>query len=361
MTPKKEESSFSIEADNRTAKCSELCVWRSVALISVVIGGLFVTGISFYFFAVAKCGTSTSGHTVSVTQGEPLMLSHRNKAKIEYCSVQTPVLHNVSELHHSRQNESMDTLKADNEILKVKVLGNRCDVYLDSVMMKHNGVWTFFVGLSRKYFERNRYTYNVSVVENEELLFSTTARAYKENLNTLHMITSFHLTKSNRTGAIKPHTMSFSPSSTATTFSIPSNTVYRNCPFEWTMYKNGCYKLFNNNVYIEREEASNICKDEASYLASIKSINEQKFVSNYIRVHEPEKKIWIGGRKYDVWKWDEGDEFDYTNWYPHEPNNGVDCIYMNHLKNYSWHDASCGADGRRWGIFVFLCKKPVPY
>ena len=104
-----------------------------------------------------------------------------------------------------------------------------------------------------------------------------------------------------------------------------------------------------------------MCKEHAANLSSIHSLYEQLYISNYVSVHNPNKKIWIGGKKnsIEIWTWDEDNkkQFNYTNWHKMEPDSGENCMYLNHLTNYSWHDANCGTEGKRWGISLFLCKK----
>ena len=133
------------------------------------------------------------------------------------------------------------------------------------------------------------------------------------------------------------------------------------CPNEWREFLGNCYKLYENSIYMEREEASKTCFEANSKLSSILSSDEQLFISNYARAQNPNKKVWVGGKRnsMNIWKWNENDqtEFNYTKWHQLEPDSGMNCMYLNHLTNYSWHDASCGTEGKRWGILLLLCKK----
>ncbi|XP_031417445.2 ladderlectin-like [Clupea harengus] len=82
-------------------------------------------------------------------------------------------------------------------------------------------------------------------------------------------------------------------------------------------------------------ESERHCVAMGGNLASVHSIDEYSFIQDLIREHtDGTPRTWIGG--YDavqegLWFWSDGSRFDYTNWYPGEPNNSGSehCIEMN--------------------------------
>ena len=151
----------------------------------------------------------------------------------------------------------------------------------------------------------------------------------------------------------------FLPNKHKTVAQITKSSSDKLCHGNWFTYSTNCYKVFRNSTYVERLQASNICQEHDSSLSSILSIEEHSFISNLMTVKSPDKKVWIGGKKFhDQWIWDEGSNFVYTNWYRNEPTSGENCMYLHHGKNYAWQDASCGIEGKRWAVSAFLCKTP---
>ena len=100
------------------------------------------------------------------------------------------------------------------------------------------------------------------------------------------------------------------------------------------------------------------------HLASITS----EAVNAYIfeeKKKRPLANVWIGGSDKEiesVWKWTDGSPWNFTNWYPGQPNKrgGQDCL--RHLGDTNrWDDATCNRDhhfvcsqtlGSGVGIFV---------
>lgn len=52
------------------------------------------------------------------------------------------------------------------------------------------------------------------------------------------------------------------------------------CPASWTQSGNNCYKLFTSGTK-DWNNAQNICKNQGSFLASIKTSQENDFLSNF--------------------------------------------------------------------------------
>ena len=361
-----------------------LCLWRLFAIATFVIAVFIITAIVIYFLTLSDCETPDSFQTVTVKQGEKFMIIHQSQEKVNYCSVKTPSSMLEPHVQYSvLLNETNGVLGVDNERVKILVLGKRCYVTVEKAMRKDSGQWEFFVEIGIKYHKQNRRLYNVSVIGDQiphnksqakyierHAQFSNTA---KKKSSTSHTRVYYPQSSTLTTQVYYPK----SSPSTTTLYStllpmLPfisnkntstSYTADRICPPEWAEFSGNCYKIFENSIYMEREEASRVCYGADSYLSSISSSEEQLFISNYASVQNPDKKVWVGGRKnsLDIWKWEENTkrEFNYTNWYQAEPDSGMNCMYLNHLTNYSWHDASCGTEGKRWGISLLLCKKSI--
>ena len=333
----------------------ELCAWKCATIASIIVGVFALAGfIIFHIFTVSNCEAQVPSvvQMVSVNNGEKIVLFHENIVKIESCSVKTPFSEIKPALNLSKRDQDSNELEFDDGRVIIAISGNRCEINIRKAMMKDKGQWEFFIGSGKYVFERTRHLCNVSV-QNMPLAVTTAKNLYTQE--------SVRISSTEKTIVptnIEPMDAAF----ILTTFTktLAQSTIYRNCPFGWNMFTSHCYKLFDNSVYIEREEASRFCQKESSYLSSIHSREEQRFIASYVRVQYPKKKVWIGGTlQTKRWKWDDGQWFGYTNWHINEPNSEVRCMYLNHLNNYSWHDASCGTEGKRWAISIFLCKKPV--
>ena len=332
---------------------SVLCYWKFATLASVLIGALALTGMIVYFVTIHQCQIPTVYHTSNVKIGEQFTLSHKNALKIQYCSFKTPFSEIQEVFHNSSQDEEVGILTIEDGRVQSRVSGTRCIVTVTKAMLEDEGLWKFYVGTSsNKYFERTRHFYNISVLNTP--IASIPAR----NISRVKDITFSATTKNSLSTPADSEGTTNTPE-TITNSTHKSND-YTKCSSEWSIFANYCYKLFDNNVYIERKEAARICKSKKSYLSSINSLEEQIFVLNFVSQKYPAKKVWLGGvQTRDIWMWDDGKVFDYTNWYLKEPDSVKRCMYMNHLTKYAWHDASCGADGKRWGISILLCKKPI--
>ena len=136
------------------------------------------------------------------------------------------------------------------------------------------------------------------------------------------------------------------------------------CPSSWKVYENNCYKLFFKEESVTRNEASRACSGYASKLAWIHSSNEQDFITNY-RAESVANigYLWLGGNgkrgleKTAKWTWDDGTEFNFTNWRAgEEAATDGNCMYL-HSDN-KWYDARCGPNGSTWNIRRYICKKP---
>jgi len=123
------------------------------------------------------------------------------------------------------------------------------------------------------------------------------------------------------------------------------------CPAGWKMFNGRCYGS-PENKRLSWEAAELHCQNwlSGAHLASVHSPEEQAFiVDNY------PKHIWLGGTDISqegTWDWTDGTPFDYSDWYPGEPNNhggNQDCL--SERKEHKWDDDGCEKEQ------FFLCKK----
>ena len=143
------------------------------------------------------------------------------------------------------------------------------------------------------------------------------------------------------------------------------------CPDKtWSKYEKHCYHLLTdkNNMSSCRQE----CVQLGGDLASIHSLEENKFISNLISKRPPRhglgkgntgKNTWIGG-KYsqgqEKFIWFDQSEWDFVNWSSGYP--GIDyneekwsCVFLGYdLQNLDkWYNGMCDWDDNTFDCF---CK-----
>ncbi len=97
------------------------------------------------------------------------------------------------------------------------------------------------------------------------------------------------------------------------------------------------------------DDAIKTCKqeDQTSNLVSIRSLQEQEFLSKYLFVtHEVKDAIWIGlTNNTNKFKWNDGTEFSFTNWADKSPTKqiGNNCVQIvpEHSSRGKWVDEPC--------------------
>ena len=119
------------------------------------------------------------------------------------------------------------------------------------------------------------------------------------------------------------------------------------CESGWTEFERACYKFAYNGL--SWPSAKDACLSQDAHLTSVHSDDEQQFIESIILSNS--LPTWIGGKleTFDF-QWEDGSEFDYTNWDSSEPNYDGNCIIMS-LTNYKWYDYDCTSLG------FFVCKK----
>jgi hypothetical protein len=116
------------------------------------------------------------------------------------------------------------------------------------------------------------------------------------------------------------------------------------------------YKVFDLNM--TWEEAKDYCEELGGHLAVITSPEEQELVYPLIADGEYEG-YWLGASVYDgEWGWITGEDFDYTNWEPWEPNESEDDMHMQMYRDDgcwddTWNDGDHGSGIQDHG---FICE-----
>ena len=106
------------------------------------------------------------------------------------------------------------------------------------------------------------------------------------------------------------------------------------------------------------EEAKDYCEELGGHLAVITSPEEQELVYPLIADGEYEG-YWLGASVYDgEWGWITGEDFDYTNWEPWEPNESEDDMHMQMYRDDgcwddTWNDGDHGSGIQDHG---FICE-----
>ncbi len=101
--------------------------------------------------------------------------------------------------------------------------------------------------------------------------------------------------------------------------------------------------------------ANQICESNGGYLACIGSQEENAYLANILTL----QSAWIGlqdGDNDGQFTWSCGDDLDYTNWYPGQPNNyngNQECVEM--LNNGQWNDQY------PYYMLEFIMEKPCSF
>jgi len=123
-----------------------------------------------------------------------------------------------------------------------------------------------------------------------------------------------------------------------------------------------CYQVVMQKL--SWKDANKKCKsiagsDDAS-LASIKSHQDQTFISGYLKSLNNLNRnspLWIGLSNMNAnsrFEWTDGTPVGYTNWNVGEPNNShsaEDCVELQGEFDYLWNDYECQME------LLFVCQK----
>lgn len=94
------------------------------------------------------------------------------------------------------------------------------------------------------------------------------------------------------------------------------------------------YKVFD--IGMTWSAANSYCQSLGGHLATITSVDEEKTVTDLIKSGS-KNFYWLGGKKVNgIWTWITGENWNYTNWCPYEPNSawsGEDSLTMYRVQN----------------------------
>ena len=110
------------------------------------------------------------------------------------------------------------------------------------------------------------------------------------------------------------------------------------------------YSAFDSKVLWNN--AVELCSEMGGHLATVANANEQEFVRTLVNGFGDTS--WLGGSDYEeegTWIWITGEEWNYTNWDPGEPNNqGGNQDYLCIYTNGRWDDGSNGS------VMPYICE-----
>lgn len=121
------------------------------------------------------------------------------------------------------------------------------------------------------------------------------------------------------------------------------------CPPFWFSFNDCCYKYVGSRLKWADAELN--CVSQGANLVSIRSLQENSFVSALIKNFDPlQGHTWIGlsdSHKEQAWMWSDGSRVNFQHWCPGEPNNlhnNENCAQTNFCdlkKSSKWNDENC--------------------
>ncbi|XP_041036056.1 CD209 antigen-like protein E isoform X3 [Carcharodon carcharias] len=135
-------------------------------------------------------------------------------------------------------------------------------------------------------------------------------------------------------------------------------TVFRNCseslcPSGWKIHNQHCYRFSTDKV--NWESAKQQCESQNSHLIIINTEQEQNFIKKSIENNPGDYWIGLTDRESEGnWKWVDGTQVSFTQWYEGEPNNSKGNENCAIIRRTDWNDVSCTDH------FLFICEKRAP-
>ncbi len=143
---------------------------------------------------------------------------------------------------------------------------------------------------------------------------------------------------------------------------------------DWEPYKEEkCFKIFDKEGLQTYTDAEKTChqQESSSSLISIRSFEEQEFISNLLfKTHKVVDNIWIGAKYTNKFKWTDDSDLVFTYWAEGSPKNKTDrCIQLNSDENSvgKWSDVFCNKkkSGRMSEdanlVTISVAKSPFEY
>ena len=134
------------------------------------------------------------------------------------------------------------------------------------------------------------------------------------------------------------------------------------CEENWEKNGEHCY-LWNTDA-MNWTAAEDFCQQAGGHLASVPSSSTNDYIWEGANRTSLDL-TWLGGNdilEEGVWKWLDCTPWEYTFWYPGEPNNGggaEDCLHAYGTGNIwdreprTWNDVPCGRE------LGFVCNKKI--
>lgn len=131
---------------------------------------------------------------------------------------------------------------------------------------------------------------------------------------------------------------------------VNMNTGDDNCPGDCTLCNGHLFRLFKDGKTWAEAKAD--CETRGGHLATSTSAEKDKFLSSLAEG----RAAWLGGTDEEnegIWKWVNGENWDYTNWCSGEPNNSSGrehYLQINYDSNGRWNDLSDSF------VLYYLCE-----
>ncbi len=118
------------------------------------------------------------------------------------------------------------------------------------------------------------------------------------------------------------------------------------------------YYLFEN--YTRWMFADSNCRNFGGHLASLTSSQENEFVQSAVQAHSGNISFFIGltdwGFENNGWIWTSGEDYEWNNWRPGEPNNAGNEQFTEVTSGGQWNDTKTG---NQYG-YVMECDQLLP-
>jgi hypothetical protein len=127
---------------------------------------------------------------------------------------------------------------------------------------------------------------------------------------------------------------------------------------DWTRYKHKCLKFFDELQ--THSDAEKICQSNGGTLISIHSAEENKFAIDLANKDRTNKYgVWIGAKRnnsLDYFEWNNGQEFDYSNWGCGGPENLTGPESHVAMDTFGTWDAWGKGKNGSWFSYPFICE-----
>jgi len=99
------------------------------------------------------------------------------------------------------------------------------------------------------------------------------------------------------------------------------------------------------------------CKKRGGYLATITSKEEQEFINDLISKYGKKECYFLGGYRKGKWQWITGEDFNYKNWGPGQPDNTREIDnYLMCVKKGQWRANIEAAESYGNHSFGYICE-----